>query len=668
MLVISGGGDINRYRSPRIDELLPINPTGVTQVSSFSSLAERYGQAGLPKALPVIDGTLRSGCLNICSQGKTPLLSLRRYGLGAVVFSGMDLAAPEVRDWAGGRAMWADLIGRAQPEQSMGAALREVAISPMQSSTLGQLADALGGQQSTQAPGSAQIGFFLVGYIACLAPLNYLILKRKDRREWAWLTAPVIVILFSGGAYAVGKSVKGSQLFLSYVTVVDATEGQETNPSVTIAAVFSPSQTRYNVHVDDVSAQGSDVSTSYNQFLGQDQQDILVSHNDGTIIRDSLVAMWDNRLYSFRGNAKLSGPIHATVVGAGANQVRVTVTNNGKHRLTGCGLVMGGSTESLPDLDPGATATKEVTLNMGAGYRRIPSPSNSNREATIAQAAAQALNLTTTQEQAIEPLLFVGWSPENAAGVSLQGESPTLAGATMIAAHLALPPGMATLQTNQRRAMYNQAIQGLNAQPSFSGSNSPAANASQLNNQAYTYANAGQLDQALAAAKAASALTPQDGNIVDTVAEMHQRRKEYKEAEALYVKALVLQSGGGSSETHFKFGQTLAALSKKTDAISHLQTAASMDPSFVQRANQELAKLGVTSASTPTPSHSPPGSVSTTEMGNGDRGIKRTVTILQDGRQEVRTESWRTMGGSRTSQESVQVLGAGTPLPRLIMP
>ena len=40
------------------------------------------------------------------------------------------------------------------------------------------------------------IGFLLI-YIALMGPLNYVILNRLNRREWAWVTIPLLIAVFS---------------------------------------------------------------------------------------------------------------------------------------------------------------------------------------------------------------------------------------------------------------------------------------------------------------------------------------------------------------------------------------------------------------------------------------------------------------------------------------
>jgi hypothetical protein len=36
-------------------------------------------------------------------------------------------------------------------------------------------------------------------YILLIGPVNYLVLRRLDRREWAWVTMPILIVVFAAG-------------------------------------------------------------------------------------------------------------------------------------------------------------------------------------------------------------------------------------------------------------------------------------------------------------------------------------------------------------------------------------------------------------------------------------------------------------------------------------
>ena len=96
---------------------------------------------------------------------------------------------------------------------------------------------------------SAGCSLLLVGYIVLIGPINYLVLRRLDRREWAWVTMPVLIAVFAVGAYGFGSALRGSDIIVNEVAIVrgapDATEGT----AQVYLGVFSPTRGTYQVAV-----------------------------------------------------------------------------------------------------------------------------------------------------------------------------------------------------------------------------------------------------------------------------------------------------------------------------------------------------------------------------------------------------------------------------------
>lgn len=111
---------------------------------------------------------------------------------------------------------------------------------------------------------------------------------------------------------------------------------------------------------------------------------------------------------------------------------------------------------------------------------------------------------------------------------------------------------------------------------------------------AYALAEQGKLDAALGAAQEALKHAPDAGYILDTVAEMHERRGEYDRAADYYRRALVRTEIAVQAETRAKYGRTLLALGRRDEAIAQLKRAASFaDSRWSRLARQLLRDLNV---------------------------------------------------------------------------
>ncbi len=115
----------------------------------------------------------------------------------------------------------------------------------------------------------------------------------------------------------------------------------------------------------------------------------------------------------------------------------------------------------------------------------------------------------------------------------------------------------------------------------------------QANNMlAYALADQGKLDAALETAIKAMNQGPNEGYIIDTVAEMYQRRREWKRAAEYYELALQHEYRSEAAETNVKYAETLLVLGRREEAIRHLRLAeASLIPPWSPRAAKMLEAL-----------------------------------------------------------------------------
>ncbi len=109
---------------------------------------------------------------------------------------------------------------------------------------------------------------------------------------------------------------------------------------------------------------------------------------------------------------------------------------------------------------------------------------------------------------------------------------------------------------------------------------------------AYALVEQHKLDDALAAGIQALKLAPNDGDILDTVGEMHQRRQEWSLAADYYQRALTREPRFSQTETRVKYGQTLLKLGRREEAVWQLERAEGDGQSpWANRAKDTLATL-----------------------------------------------------------------------------
>jgi hypothetical protein len=183
----------------------------------------------------------------IAKSGDRAVAAQADYGSGSVAILGIDPTTGWIADSGAARAIWSSLI----PPRSDGT----VSIGDDS-----QIVGAVANLPALDLPPLAGLLLLLVGYIALIGPLNYVILRRIDRREWAWVTMPILIVGFAVGAYAFGSALRGSSIIVNEVGIVrgapDATEGS----AQVYLGVFSPARGTYQVAVPGGALLSSPVS------------------------------------------------------------------------------------------------------------------------------------------------------------------------------------------------------------------------------------------------------------------------------------------------------------------------------------------------------------------------------------------------------------------------
>ena len=74
-------------------------------------------------------------------------------------------------------------------------------------------------------PAPTWVAAFLVGYIAIVGPGQYLVLRRMDRREWAWFGFPLVAV--GSGRPVAGRRgwLRGPEIRLAAISIARVGEG-----------------------------------------------------------------------------------------------------------------------------------------------------------------------------------------------------------------------------------------------------------------------------------------------------------------------------------------------------------------------------------------------------------------------------------------------------------
>ncbi|MDZ4720861.1 MAG: hypothetical protein SH847_20580 [Roseiflexaceae bacterium] len=349
--LIIGGGVGGQRAAAGLTALLPAD-VGLTVAEGDITALVQVGNGPLPSGssrAPLSELRPRSGAVDL-SKG-AGLLYRSNYGVGSVTIAAFDLGL--LRGWLGEPTLWGTVV-TSIPLFTPGIGSRTNQTSILQSVL--QL-PGLG------LPSAWTLLLFLVGYTLVIGPINYFVLRRLRRLELAWLSVPLVVIIFAGGLYIAGFGLRGSQSQLSQVTVVQASEGQQRALATGFVALFSPRRANYTVgfpsatlihetrSFDDISARTTPVMIDEQRA---ELRDLLI---DIASVRTLVAELPID-----------APPTIESSVESSDQGVHGQIRNSGGIALDNVLVVRGGSFVDIGSLAPGASAN----FDFNSAARNFP--------------------------------------------------------------------------------------------------------------------------------------------------------------------------------------------------------------------------------------------------------------------------------------------------------
>jgi hypothetical protein len=190
------------------------------------------------------------------SDGNLPLVVRTARGFGQVIFVAADLDQPPLRTWRGRSMLVARLLDMPTTpvEQSKDdASMMHHGYSDLS----GQMRSALDHFAGVRLVPFWLVAGLIIVYILLIGPGDYFFLRKVVRRmEWTWLTFPVIVGLVCVGAYLLAYRLKGDQLRINQIDLVDMDAASGRMRGTTWLNVFSPRMESFDFAVQPHKPEG----------------------------------------------------------------------------------------------------------------------------------------------------------------------------------------------------------------------------------------------------------------------------------------------------------------------------------------------------------------------------------------------------------------------------
>jgi hypothetical protein len=304
-----------------------------------------------------------------------PVLVQSGCGVGRVLLVALDLdTGPFVEDGfkEGRRPFWVKLldeVGLHSPEAPAAAGPNLPLEEGPERAELGDSLQA-GLEEFADVPTVpfGLVAFFILVYIAIVGPLDYFLLKKVFKRlEWTWVTFPLLVVAVSVAAYFTAYTIKGDDLRINQVDLVEIDLRTPQVYGTTWATLFTPRIQSYSLTVSPAPAWAKPPSSPTAMVTMMESparasrigaqamyRQPYAYAEDARGLDDVLVPVWATRSFTASWRAPFdpeAPPIAATVRIMG-EKPSGTITNNLPVRLTDAALFYKGKAYPLKAVLP----------------------------------------------------------------------------------------------------------------------------------------------------------------------------------------------------------------------------------------------------------------------------------------------------------------------------
>ncbi len=385
-LVLVGGAGATYLRVPDAEPFLPVTGLRETALPSLSLPSLGKPLFGLPAgSVAVTTGTLKPGATALATQNGQVLVASQSLGAGTILFVAFNPLEKPFRGWVGQRDLWLGLLHQSAATVSA-AALRNWTSQQTSFREENQGYSATGVPGATgrivsrgvnpfriKLPPIATVAWLFLAYFVLVIPVSYLVLKRLGRLEWAWVTSPVLSVLFAYGFYLFTAQLYRAGQSRRTAGVLVAVAGDPQARFDGFSEVFFPQGGHYKIDIPGTEALELTpfVNDEENYYSGSGATQALDTVDIGQVIAPGLNL----------GNLAFRRLYHTEPVGLGGaitthlwwdhagGGLAGTIHNGTGQTLVGCGVLLPDAHlySRAGDLAPGQTATVgEVDSTPGA--------------------------------------------------------------------------------------------------------------------------------------------------------------------------------------------------------------------------------------------------------------------------------------------------------------
>lgn len=245
--LIVTGGDNAAQTADGFADLLPFVPdTGSTatteDLTELARLAGDFSES-LTGETFITEGEVKAGAQVLAQDGESrPLLVRQGRGNGTIDYLTVSPSLAPLSGFDNIDGLWFSILTTTEPYPGWSNGILNWSDAKTAIEILPGL-DLL--------PAALSLIGFLGIYILLVGPLNYFILARLNRRGYAWFTIPILIAVFSVLAWSVGFSLRGNEVTLSRIAVVQTWPEEEAARVDQLVGLLAPRRGDYTLTMSD---------------------------------------------------------------------------------------------------------------------------------------------------------------------------------------------------------------------------------------------------------------------------------------------------------------------------------------------------------------------------------------------------------------------------------
>jgi hypothetical protein len=233
--------------------ILGANTKDEIEVATLARDEGRPRERGLGDGTHVLLVEERSTDKDFPDPEQRPIIVSASCGLGRVVLVTFDFDSSPFKDWAGQKGFYVHLRDEVSPKLFDAERLRSE--MNFTGRDRPELLEALQRQvdsfEDVPVISFGWVALFILFYILLVGPLDYLVLKKVFKRlELTWVTFPAVVLTISVGAYFIAYALKGDDLRVNKIDLVEIDLHTPQAYGTSWFAVFSPRVQNYTLAVE----------------------------------------------------------------------------------------------------------------------------------------------------------------------------------------------------------------------------------------------------------------------------------------------------------------------------------------------------------------------------------------------------------------------------------